>query len=177
MSLTGDNQRLMFEKKTLNLSIEEVQILYKLNSTDNVLRSIYFRNSDDAISRKGRTRVKERDIIDRLDNIININEDAIFTICRATYIVRVLSSCFKKEVQELEVNNLLLYDLRLNVLAHLMNKEISKKYILENILNKIQKTLTWDTLSEIDKFYHSIEVNFYRKICIGEVNGPTTNTD
>ena len=47
--------------------------------------------------------------------------------------------------------------------------------MLENILNKVQKTLTWNTLSEIDDFYHLIEINFYRKISIGEVMSPTVH--
>lgn len=175
MSLTSNNQNLMFQEKILDLSIEEANILYKLNSTQNILKSIYFRNSDDNGSKKRRAREKERDIIDKLDTIIYKNEISLFTICRANSIVRVLTPFLKKEIKTLKVNNLMLYDLRLNVLSHLMNKETSEKDMLENILNKVQKTLTWNTLSEIDDFYHLIEINFYRKISIGEVMSPTVH--
>lgn len=175
MSLTSNNQNLMFQEKILDLSIEEANILYKLNSTQNILKNIYFRNSDDNGSKKRRAREKERDIIDKLDTIIYKNEISLFTICRANSIVRVLTPFLKKEVETLKVNNLMLYDLRLNVLSHLMNKETSEKDMLENILNKVQKTLTWNTLSEIDDFYHLIEINFYRKISIGEVMSPTVH--
>ena len=176
MSLTGENQKLMFEEKTLDLSIQEAYILCELNSTQNILKNIYFRNSDDTTSKKRRAREKERDTIERLDTIIYNNENSLFTICRANFIVRVFTPFLKKEVSVLKVNNLMLYDLRLNVLSHLMNREACHKNILENILNKIQRALTWDTLSEINDFYYLIEINFYRKICVGEINGPTVHT-
>ena len=176
MSLTSNNQNLMFQEKILDLSIEEANILYKLNSTQNILKNIYFRNSDDAGSKKRRAKEKERDIIDRLDTIIYNNETSLFTICRANSIVEVLTPFLKKEVSVLKVNNLMLYDLRLNVLSHLMNRETFEKDILENILNKIQRALTWDTLSEINDFYHLIEINFYRKICVGEIKSSTVHT-
>lgn len=168
-TLEKRNQELMFETRTLNITREEANIIYNLNTIDRALKNVYFRNSDCYNTLKKRSREKERDIIDRLDNIINNNESSIFAVCRSVNINRQLAPFINNKVNNLELNNLTLYDLRINLLNHLMDTSVQNKDILESILNKVQRTLTWDNISEINNFYNLINLNFYRKICIGEV--------
>lgn len=167
---TGQQQQLM-EERILDLTEQEGRLIKLIISYLPNLMSLNIREMalDEELKR---FKEKDQDTVNRLTKILEIDSSAIRELCLIIGLNTTISLATDKT--KIKFNNLQLFELRKILIKNLKNKSnASYREVLESILDKVQKTLTWDIIGEIDILYKSIEITLYRNVVTKSISDAT----
>lgn len=155
-------QKLWIEKE-VNLTQEECKLIKNINATLNTLTRIKPQGWN-VTETSVRAKEKDYQTVVRLTELLDRNIKDMKSLILAIGI----NSTIAKGVQDkgkISLNNLQLYELRELLTENLIDKSnANNEVILNNILNKITETLTWDTIGDIKRELPSIQLGLYRQI-------------